>query len=812
MPVVIVVRQTCSAAPCPELGLDRRDAATTNPSLSCCELMGHDGDLFEINHRGKPGTGGGPDLFTSVQNPSILTSDTPSSSVLPTYDTMLATKDGRDSATILLRFWFLFCLSLVASVRAAHDASNRPCHLNDRADQLEMPDLLLKLESLRRAEAGSVELKKRDQGLKKRDGILDDIGNRVSGFLKGRGGRKTDGGAGQNSAGGIGDIFSKVTENIVGRIANLSGPAIADAGFQGGVGAGVGAAQGLGLLSANGSRAAGEKVVQENGVKQSPLGDAVQESTTGFMATALRAFQESNPDVDVGALASALGSGISSGTIAGLRLARDDGPPPTSSSDAAGISSKFAFGFSRSVADNLDKERLMRTLGDVKPDVGDVANGFARGLVTGIGDGIEAIGGVSSVLGGNTTQPRGAVRDTRIDFDDSIRGLATGFGQGLGSAGTVTLQRIIAKPGGGLTRRDDNGVPARTLTADVVSAAVQKAIELLSGSGVAGVGLVLAGLSNSGAVPVGGLNRNTTDAVRALIPPDHIHFTSMANAYEIDGKQLARVLDSSLIDATGGIRINGLGFAAFVAFVTAHVFLALVVFAFMFPLALTLDGIRSMLLRVDMTHLVPAWTHKTVWMMWMFGIVPALPAILAFGLVVTAKKGHFQTAHGALSLLTVVLAVAAAALFILSSSQRPRLVLAFRVCNQLLLLSTLATLVSGLADVGSVSLGLTQAVPFELAVVMGFGLGAMLVVAQVVSIVDVLLLWRRRPVASREEGLGRRTELRERDVVFDEMMLPGPLSIQKEDEVGASRGWRESLFSAILGTDSTEKAVTTEKR
>ncbi|RDA86513.1 hypothetical protein CP532_2003 [Ophiocordyceps camponoti-leonardi (nom. inval.)] len=740
-------------------------------------------------------------------------------------DLVLATKARGDSVNMLSRFLLVFCLSLITSVRAAHDSRNRPCHLDNLANQLQMPDLLLKLESLRRANTGSIELKKRDQTLEKREGLLGNVGNLVSGFFNGRGGGRVDadrsGGADQNSAsgsggadqkspGGIGEVVKNAAENIVGRITNLAGKAASDAGFQGGVGAGVGAVQGLGFLSANESRAAGEKVSQDNGVKRSPLGDAVQESTTGFVATALRASRESNSDVDLGAMASALGSGIASGTISGLRLARDDGPPPANSSDVAGISNNFAFGFSRSIADNLDKKRLRDTLGDSQPNVGNVANGFARGLVTGIGDGIEAIGGVSSVVGGNTTQPQGTVRETKVDFDDSVGGLATGFGQGLGSTGAITLQRIIASSGGGgLTKRDDSEASNRTLTADMVSAAVQKAIELLSGPGVAGVGLVLAGLSSSGAVSVGGLNRNTTDAVRAFIPPDRIHFTSMANAYDVDGKQLARVLDSSLVDATGGIRINGLGFAAFVALVTAHVFLALVVFAFLFPLALTLDSLRSILLRVNVTHLIPTWTQKVIWMMWMVGIVPALPVILAFGLVVTAKKGHFQTAHGALSLLTVFLAVAAAALFILSSSRGPRLVFAFRVCNQLLLLSTLATFVSGLTDVGSVSLGLTQAVPFELAVVIGFALGAMLVVAQVVSIVDMLFLWR-RPVASRAE-FEPRTEGREKDIDFDEV-LPGPLSIHKEANDGALRGWRQSLLSAVLGTDSKGKAGMAEKK
>ncbi|RDA90702.1 hypothetical protein CP533_4956 [Ophiocordyceps camponoti-saundersi (nom. inval.)] len=728
---------------------------------------------------------------------------------------MVATKAGRESATMLSRFLIFLCFFLLTSVRAAHDdISSRPCRPNNLADEPQMSDLLLKLDSLRRPNAGSMELNKRDQGLEKRQGILGDVKNIVSGFINSRGGARKDAakpdGAGNDPPSGIGEIFTKAAENIVGRITNLTGTAVVGAGFQGGVGAGVGAIQGLGLLPANGSRAAGEKVAKDNGIKRSPLGDAVQESATGFVATFLSALQKSNPDADIGAMASALGSGIGSGTIAGLRLGKSDGPPPPSSnsSDVAGISSNFAFGFSRSIADNVDKKQLSGTLGGVQPDVGDVANGFARGLVTGIGDGIEAIGGVSSVLGGNTTRPQGAVRDTKVDFDDSVGGLAIGFGQGLGSSGTVTLQRILANPGGVLAKRDDNQNLDVTITADTISAAVQRAIELLRGSGVAGVRLVLAGLSSSGAVSVGGLDRNTTDTVRALIPPDRIHFTYMANTYEVDGKRLALVLDGSRADAAGGIRINGHDFAAFVAFIVAHIILALVIFAFLFPLALTLCSLRSILLRIDVTHLIPTWTNKAIWITWMFGIVPALPVILAFGLVATAKKGHFQTAHGALSLLTVVLAVAAAALFVVSSSHGPRLAIAFRVCNQLLLLSTLATFVSGLTDFGNVSLGLTQALPFELAVVIGCAFGTILVVAQVVSIVDVVFLWR-RPLA-----LGRQSEHQserlEKTAMFDEM-LPEPLSVHKV-KVRSLAGWRESNSSTILGSDLTRKDDMTEKK
>ncbi|PHH80116.1 hypothetical protein CDD80_2804 [Ophiocordyceps camponoti-rufipedis] len=534
-----------------------------------------------------------------------------------------------------------------------------------------------------------------NQQLEKRQGILDNLAgglkNLVTGFTED--GKKTNGTGGEGNP--LAGIVGKVTDSLLGGFLNLSEPALADAGFLGGVGAGIGAVQGFELSSVDKSKAAGEKVAEENGVERTSIGDTVQKTATGLMATALRSLRESNPDLDLASLASSLGSGIGTGAAAGLRLTGQDGASLSNSSDVTGMTSNFAFGLSRSLADSVDLDKVKALVPSTQQADGSrIASGFARGLMSGVGDGVEAIGGVSSLLEGNATTPVKATADSDVGFDDSIGGLATGFGQGLGSAGTLALRRMFSKPrtgdgdGPGLRRRAVEGVgtPAGALTAGSISAAVQKAVDMLEGPGIGGIGLILAGLHDSGAVPLNGDGavRKAAEAIRGLIPPGEFHFTQDGNTFDIDGRQIARVLDGTIYDAAGGIRVNGHSFGVLVALAVLHCFLALLAVGFFFPLALTMHSTRNLLVRVDGAHLLPLWTF--------------------------------------LGVITTVLLLLAAPLFFVSSRKR-WFSLVSRVVFQQLLISTMATFVSGLVELSGMTLGLTQVVPFVLTVAAGGGLG-----------------------------------------------------------------------------------------
>ncbi|KAF4594415.1 cytochrome b/b6/petB-like protein [Ophiocordyceps camponoti-floridani] len=682
-----------------------------------------------------------------------------------------------------------------------------------------------------------------DQQLQKRQGILDGLAgglkNLVTGFTGD--GNKTDGtgGAGNPLAG----IVGKVTDSLLGGFLNLSGPALADAGFLGGVGAGIGAVQGFELLPVDATKAAGDKVAEENGVKRTSIGDTVQKTTTGLVATALRSFRESNPDLDLASVASSLGSGIGTGTAEGLRLTGQDGASLSNSSDVAGVTSNFAFGLSRSLADSVDLDKVKALVPNMQQADGSrIASGFARGLMSGVVDGVEAIGGVSSLLGGNATRPVKAAADSDVGFDDSIGGLATSFGQGLGSAGTLALQRVFSKPragdgdGPGLRRRavDGVGTPAGGLTAGSISAAVQKAVDMLEGPGIGGIGLILAGLHDSGAVPLNsdGAVRKAAEAIRGLIPPGEFHFTQDGDTFDIDGRQIARVLDGTIFDAAEGIRVNGHSFGALVALVVLHCVLALLALGFFFPLALTIHSTRNLLVRVDGAHLLPLWTVRVERISSTIVGVPLVLISFILGAVTVGNGVHFQRVHAFLGVITTVLLLFAAPLFFVSSRRR-WFSLVSRVVFQQLLISIMATFVSGLVELSGMTLGLTQVVPFVLTVAAGGGLGAMLFVAQAVFGFDALLAWRRARVTGRvneEEEAVRDMFVREVKRVEDveeikakkrenkekkemkgkekgkkadlETAMPRSISVFEEDDEGESEGQGgtrlESFMAAVL--------------
>ena len=330
-------------------------------------------------------------------------------------------------------------------------------------------------------------------------------------------------------------------------------------------------------------------------------------------------------NLDVARIASGFGKGLGDGTAIGLGL-RPDQPEPASaplangSPDVGAIAQSFASGLtSRFLANGTASKALSSLTGPGGPisagtsnvNFGRVANGLARGLLAGVGDGVEAIGGVNALINGTATAPSGAVPESKTDFDDSVGGAATGFGQGLGSSGVVTAQKLFArginlssllpstqanetKPkrdvstlelvpftGFDVERRQADvsiradSLPSNlnlslVLSASTFSTVLQKAVDLLSCEGVGGLGLVAFGLSKSGTISRGGLDPKTTDFLKSLIPQGTVHVTNARNTYDIDGQQVAKGLDSSLAAAAGGIFINGTNLIPFAVFLALH--------------------------------------------------------------------------------------------------------------------------------------------------------------------------------------------------------------------------------------------------
>ncbi|OAA41729.1 hypothetical protein NOR_05237 [Metarhizium rileyi] len=512
--------------------------------------------------------------------------------------------------------------------------------------------------------------------------------------------------------------------------------------------------------------------------------------------------------------ASGLGRGLGKGAAIGLGLQPEGSPEPLESAaagdvDIAGITQNFAEGLSSRFLANGTIDKLTAGLTEATGgglgsltssiDIPRLANGFTRGLVTGAGDGVEAIGGIDAILAGQSKPPAGTVPDSKIEFNDSAGGAAVGFGQGLGSSGVVTLQKLLARginlgailPESPKQRRDiepptkalslvgreDDVVSgldlSRFLTASSISTVAQKGVDLLTCDGVAGLLLIGLGLQNSGTVSInGGTSGNVQNILNAVIPNGTIRVVSEGNTFDIDGQKLTKALQSGsgLLQT---LSINGFGLAAYTAFVTLHVGSAILGYMFLMPMVLSLTSIGNIFNRLRVPDMLPAWTPKFCKMTVIFGVIPSSILLLIFGIVAGASK-HFRTAHGILGLITTFVSIIAILLYFYSkpevltpgepipgNNQTTRLTMASKIVNQLLWVLLVPTVITGFADLSSVTLCLTRAVVrFEIAVTLGLALGSMFVMSQFITSSELILLYRTRSKANKAFSASREKEQR----------------------------------------------------
>ncbi|XWX00072.1 hypothetical protein V2A60_008089 [Cordyceps javanica] len=518
-------------------------------------------------------------------------------------------------------------------------------------------------------------------------------------------------------------------------------------------------------------------------------------------------------------VASGLGKGIGSGAAVGLGL--QSGPPGATSQkkeatkdgeiDAEGLAQGFAEGLTSQFLANDTAGELIRRVSGSNGTAGGgggggagsllsginvprVANGLARGLLTGAGDGVQALGGIGAIINGTTSAPTAAVADTKIDFDDSAGGAAVGFGQGLGTSAVVTLQKLLSRgsstssssssspPGpqrrdlAVFDRRQNSDAPPPPLNlsqfADpkVISAIAQKGIDVLTCDGVAGAFLILLGLQKSGTVSGGGdLGGNTIDTVKSLIPKGTIRVESQGNTFAIDGTKLADNLGKPGADLTATLAVNGSPVKTYAAFLVVHIASALIGLYVLWPLILILVSFQNMATRFRVPVRLPGWTAKTSKIVRLFVIAPFLVLILVFGIAAGAASGHFRTAHGILGFITLLFAIASLALsFFAKPAERTpgdpvstavkldAPTWASHASNQVLLALLLPTAITGFADLSSVTLCLTRAlVPFELAVSLGTSIVFVFAVGSFMSGLELSMIFMANRKASKKTSAAK---------------------------------------------------------
>ncbi|GJC93023.1 hypothetical protein ColKHC_01849 [Colletotrichum higginsianum] len=533
------------------------------------------------------------------------------------------------------------------------------------------------------------------------------------------------------------------------------------------------------------------------------------------------------------AAASGFGKGLGQGATVGLGLQPDAAVPmqqmPDGSIDFGGITQTFAKGLTSSFLQNgTAGELLSRVGGAVKSnaeaggggipstinfngqqiEVGKVAQGFARGFLQGAGDSIQSMGGVRSLFEGNATMPTGAMPDSKVQFDDSLGGAASGFGVGIGGQGVLVAYGLVKNPrgtplpaaanapaapapapapaGGSPTQRRDVDLVARqdpppivsvnttdgfnlsvVINAQTISMAAQTGVNALTCQGIGGLGLIGFGLIRSKTIALDMVtsSSNTTKVIKQVIPTGTIRIANEGHTYAIDGGVIRDALGNNILGAAGGIEINGFKLPAWIAFLIIHILFAIVAYANVLPLALGLEHLRNLLLRINVPQVLPN-VHKWNNIMWLFVMGPSVVAVFIFGVLVTAKSAHFRTAHGIISLLTTLIGLGAFLLHLaIKARAPPQLPNSSRspapapmpllslpnirvMVNQLFLIMSFASVITGFSSLSSVALCFTQVVPFDLALVIGFSLFTVFVLGWSISGLDIALLvrdfWLRR--------------------------------------------------------------------
>ncbi|KAJ0162491.1 hypothetical protein CTA2_4470 [Colletotrichum tanaceti] len=540
------------------------------------------------------------------------------------------------------------------------------------------------------------------------------------------------------------------------------------------------------------------------------------------------------------AAASGFGKGLGQGATVGLGLQPDAAVPmqkmPDGSIDFGGISHTFAKALTSSFLQNGTASELFNRVGKsvsskVKAgggegggipstinlngqqiEVGKVAQGFARGLLQGAGDSIQSMGGVQSLFKGNATMPTGTMPDSKVQFDDSLGGAASGFGMGIGGQGVLLAYGLVknqygtpvpvaanapaapapgpAPTGGSPTHRRDVELVARqdpppivsvnttdgfnlsiVINAQTVSMAAQSGVNALTCQGIGGLGLIGLGLIRSKTIALDMItsNSNVTKVVKQVMPTGTIRIASDGHSYAIDAGVIRDSLGNNILGAAGGIEINGIKLPAWIAFLVIHIIFAIVAYANVLPLALGLEHLLNLLLRINVSQVqVLPKAQKWRKIMWLFVMGPSLVAVFIFGVLVTAKSSHFRSAHGIVSLFTTLIGLVALFLHLVVKARAPpqtpdssgspapapapmRLLSLPNIrvmVNQLFLIMSFASVVTGFSSLSSVALCFTQVVPFDLALVIGFSLFTVFGLGWSISGLDIALVvrdaWRRR--------------------------------------------------------------------
>jgi hypothetical protein len=325
-------------------------------------------------------------------------------------------------------------------------------------------------------------------------------------------------------------------------------------------------------------------------------------------------------NIDIASAASAVGVGVGKGVATAFKLATVNSTADSGNSinDVAesltsgltstvleaiapnGISSLTSLGSGLSTSALSGTSGLLGGFGNI--NLAQVGEGVGRGLIDGVGEGVQNAGGLQALISGKAVVP-GAITTSQLvasdNFNDSVGGAAMGLARGLGSEGVGLVVSLLQPAGSstlnvpsssnsnvttGLKRRDHfpelrkfytraaadnssiggllggvgsgvfgglaNSTIASQLTNDNISALLQLGVDDLKCEGVGGlsqVGLALFSNFNKSSFNFGQLSK--------IIGNQTISITSGGNNYTINST---------------GLAVNGFSLLTTIILVAAH--------------------------------------------------------------------------------------------------------------------------------------------------------------------------------------------------------------------------------------------------
>ncbi|ORY59121.1 uncharacterized protein BCR38DRAFT_488864 [Pseudomassariella vexata] len=546
-----------------------------------------------------------------------------------------------------------------------------------------------------------------------------------------------------------------------------------------GLGVGAGLATTLSILSTDQARAISETTADGLDIANNTFNTLAESLGVGLAAYLAQAVQNSptNLSQEVVDGGRGLGSGMATGIQRGFN-ANSNTSISTSTTGVEGFAESGASAFAEyfiraSVAQGVFANNSLSSFlaSNTSLDMSKITKGFMVGFLQGIQDGVDTVGGVPGLLDGtafDVDTSQHTLTATEVSFDDSVRGGAFGFAQGLGEKGFLmglfllnsslstnpTTNTTVAsseklKSRGAISDDGLESVPAirhslqarsasaLNYTPEAINSFLQSAVDTLGEQGTGSLLVALQNLQGKGLLAADSQTLNLTGrAVASIMGNSSATVTNGKNTYSINLQRQET-------------EINGQASDVFMRNLVIHMLVTALAFFFIFPIGMAFKSYRHLAVTAQKPEkFVKAPLAQHIVLYGLF--IPTAAAGLFFGFQVPGTAGHFTGSHGILGLIAIILMVPMAALhwgevkFATALELDPSLKTTWPVKIAAILKNAVFGLgitagLGGFNDLQTILLGLTQSIGMANSVVIGFVLAGIMNIAMGIGIADSLI-------------------------------------------------------------------------